>query len=123
MAAPSVATPQRISRLRRVIGFLVGLLVIYVVVCGYFYFWQDQIGYPVRTEYEKVTPLNVGFNFEDLHIPVSGSEQIHAWRLPTPSGKVLLLFHGSDNVLEDNITGALYRYCSATAMSCPWDLH
>ena len=42
-----------------------------------------------------------------MHIPVQGSDQIHAWWLPASSDRVLLLFHGSDYVLEDNITLAL----------------
>lgn len=58
------------------------------------------------TEYERVTPLNIGISFEDLHIPVNATEQIHAWWVPTsfPSDKVLLSFHGNASVLEDNVT-------------------
>jgi uncharacterized protein len=104
----SETAPQRKSRLRRyIVEFLVALLVLYLGVCAFIYLRQDQIGFPILAEYEKVTPMDVGILFEDLHIPVNGSEQIHAWWIPGRSDKVLLAFHGSGYVLEDNITGAL----------------
>ena len=93
MAAPSVTAPQQTSRLRKyVIGFLVALVVVYVTLCLFIYFQQDQMQFPTLTEYEKVTPLNIGIAFEDLRIPVHGSEQIHAWWIPAspPSNKALL---------------------------------
>lgn len=55
------------------------------------------------TEYEKVTPLNIGIHFEDLHVPVNGSEQIHAWWIPSSSNEALLFFRRSGTVIEDNI--------------------
>jgi uncharacterized protein len=100
---------NRIFRLRRfVVGLLVALAVLYIAASAFLYFQQDQIGFPVLTEYERVTPDSLGIPFEDLHIPVNGSDKIHAWWLPAPSSdRTLLLFHGSDYVLEDNITLAL----------------
>jgi hypothetical protein len=38
--------------------------------------------FPALAEYENVTPLNIGVAFEDLNIPVNGSEKIHAWWIP-----------------------------------------
>ena len=35
--------------------------------------------FPAPTEYSPATPTNAGIPFEDLHIPVNESEQIHAW--------------------------------------------
>ncbi len=69
----------------------------YVALCLFIYFQQDQMQFPTLTEYEKVTPLNIGIAFEDLHIPVNRSEQIHAWWIPasSPSNKVVLSFHGN----------------------------
>ena len=95
-------------RFRRfVVGLLVALAVLYVAASAFLYFQQDQIGFPVLTDYERVTPAALGIPFEDLQIPVNGTEQIHAWWLPASSDKVLLLFHGGGYVLEDNITLAL----------------
>jgi len=46
--------------------------------------------------------VDAGIAFEDLHIPVNGSEQVHAWWIPAspPSEKMLLMFHGNGYVLE-----------------------
>jgi fermentation-respiration switch protein FrsA (DUF1100 family) len=98
----------RTSRLRKfVVGLLLAITVVYVAASAFLYFQQDQIGFPVQAEYERVTPAALAIPFEDLRIPVNGTEQIHAWWLPASSDRVLLLFHGSDYVLEDNITLAL----------------
>jgi fermentation-respiration switch protein FrsA (DUF1100 family) len=103
MTAASVTVPQRTSRLRRFAAiFLAVLAVIYLAACAFFYFQQDQMTFPAPREYATATPLSVGIPFEDLHIPVNGSEQIHAWWVPatTASDKVLLVFHGNGYVLE-----------------------
>jgi len=65
--------------------------------------------FPAPLEYAKATPLDAGIPFEDLHIPVNGSEQIHAWWIPafTASDKVLLVFHGNGYVLEQAARGEL----------------
>jgi fermentation-respiration switch protein FrsA (DUF1100 family) len=97
---------NRIFR-RSIIGLLVTLAVLYVAASAFLYFRQDQIGFPILTEYERVTPAALGIPFEDLHIPVDGAAQIHAWWLPASSDKVLLSFHGGGYVLEENITLAL----------------
>jgi len=61
--------------------------------------------FPAPTQYPKVTPKDAGLTFEDLHIPVTGSQQIHAWWIPAtqPSDKVLLMFHGNGYVLEQTV--------------------
>lgn len=58
--------------------------------------------FPAPTHYPRATPADAGVPFEDLHIPITGSEQIHAWWIPAiqPSEKVLLMFHGNGYVLE-----------------------
>jgi pimeloyl-ACP methyl ester carboxylesterase len=92
---------------RSVVVFFVVLAVLYVAGGAFIYFQQDRIGFPVISDYERVTPAALGIPFEDLQIPVNGTEHIHAWWLPAPSDRVLLLFHGGGYVLEDNISLAL----------------
>jgi pimeloyl-ACP methyl ester carboxylesterase len=74
----------------------------YVGLGAFFYFQQDQMTFPAPSQYANATPADVGIAFEDLHIPVAGSEQVHAWWIPAsqPSDKVLLVFHGNGYVLE-----------------------
>ena len=76
------------------------LLLLYVGLGALFYFRQDQMTFPAPAHYTNATPADVGIAFEDLHIPVTGSEQIHAWWIPAtqPSDKVLLMFHGNGYV-------------------------
>jgi fermentation-respiration switch protein FrsA (DUF1100 family) len=107
MVTSSLARPQK-SSLRKVVRILLaGLLAIYVAACFFFYFQQDHMTFPAPTQYANATPLNVGIPFEDLHIPVNGSEQIHCWWIPAASSsdKVLLAFHGNGYVLEQGISG------------------
>jgi uncharacterized protein len=110
MPAASAAVQQRGSGFGRfVAGLLIVLAVIYFSVCTFFYFQQDQMTFPAPHEYASTTPLDVGVPFEDLHIPVNGSGQIHAWWIPaaTASHKVLLVFHGNGYVLEQAARGEL----------------
>jgi uncharacterized protein len=103
MADKTVTASRRASGLARVVTTLLTFVfVIYAVVCGYFYFEQDQMTFPAPTEYAPATPADVGIPFEDLHIPVNASEQIHAWWTPASpvTDKVLLVFHGNGYVLE-----------------------
>jgi fermentation-respiration switch protein FrsA (DUF1100 family) len=103
MPAANATVPQRSSRLGCCVAVsLLVLTVIYLAVCTFFYFQQDQMTFPAPREYATATPLAVGIPFEDLQIPVNGSEQIHAWWIPasTASDKVLLVFHGNGYVLE-----------------------
>ncbi|MGA3210939.1 MAG: alpha/beta fold hydrolase, partial [Terriglobales bacterium] len=50
----------------------------------------------------QVTPASLNLAFEDLHIPVDSTTQIHAWWVPAEkqSAKVILYFHGNGEVLE-----------------------
>jgi fermentation-respiration switch protein FrsA (DUF1100 family) len=110
MPAANTTVHQRGSGFGKfVAGFLIVLVVIYVAACAFFYLQQDQMTFPAPLEYARATPLDVGIPFEDLHIPVNGSEQIHAWWIPasTASDKVLLVFHGNGYVLEQAARGEL----------------
>jgi fermentation-respiration switch protein FrsA (DUF1100 family) len=108
MAVPPVAAPKRKSLLRRSLkGFLALLCVLYIVVCVFFYSQQDHLAFPAPTTYAQRSPADLGLPFEDLHIPVNASEQIHAWWIPAslPSDQVLLYFHGNGYVLEQAVNG------------------
>jgi uncharacterized protein len=61
--------------------------------------------FPAPSQYKNATPSDVGITFEDLHIPVAGSGQIHAWWIPAAqaSDKTLLMFHGNGYVLEQTV--------------------
>jgi fermentation-respiration switch protein FrsA (DUF1100 family) len=92
---------MRILR-RAVTTLLAALLLIYLGLGALFYFRQDQMTFPAPAHYAKATPADDGIAFEDLHIAVGGSEQLHAWWIPAtqPSDKALLMFHGNGYVLE-----------------------
>jgi hypothetical protein len=110
MAGASVTVPQRTSQFGRSVAVsLVVLAVIYLCACAFFYLQQGHVTFPAPLQYPTATPLNAGIAFEDLHIPVHGPEQIHAWWIPASpaSGKVLLVFHGNGYVLEQAAGGAL----------------
>ncbi len=110
MTAANFSDPQRRSGSGKIVaGFLVVLIVIYLSACIFLYLQQDRMTFPAPLEYARTTPLDVGIPFENLHIPVNGSEQIHAWWIPasTSSGKVLLVFHGNGYVLDQTVRGEL----------------
>jgi fermentation-respiration switch protein FrsA (DUF1100 family) len=101
------AHPER-SRLPRFLLVLgASALVVYIAACAFFYFFQDAMTFPAPTQYAKATPSDVGISFEDLHIPVNGSEQIHCWWIPADSAsdRVVLVFHGNGYVLDQGIPG------------------
>ena len=100
------AAPKRKRILRKIITTLLVLLILtYVGLGALFYFQQDQMTFPAPSQYANATPADVRIAFEDLHIPVAGSEQLHAWWIASnqPSDKVLLMFHGNGYVLEQAV--------------------
>lgn len=110
MAATGVTVPRQRSAFHSLVArLLLALMMMYAAACAYFYFEQDQMTFPAPTKYSPATPTNVGIPFEDLHIAVNQSEQIHAWWIPASavSNKVLLVFHGNGYVLEQTVAGEL----------------
>lgn len=105
MATSKVATgPTSVLR-KGIIGFAAVLFLLYLGAGAFFYFQQDQMTFPAPKQYARATPADAGIAFEDLHIPVSNSEQIHAWWIPaaSPSDRVLLFFHGNGYVLDQTV--------------------
>jgi len=120
MAATSVTASQPKSHYshRFVVRLPALLLVLYVAACAFFYFSQDRMTFPAPTTYPRATPLDAGVPFEDLHIPVNGSEQIHGWWVPaaSSSSKILLVFHGNGYVLEQTVAEEMIPLHSKTAL-------
>jgi uncharacterized protein len=103
MTTTAISTPGR-SRGLRDFGkrLLLGGLVAYVCYCAFFYFQQDQLTFPAPNNDPKASPTDADIPFEDLHLPVNRSEQIHAWWIPAadPTDKVVVAFHGNGYVIE-----------------------
>jgi fermentation-respiration switch protein FrsA (DUF1100 family) len=97
------AGPKRKGILRGMLsGLAILLILLYLGFGALFYFQQDQMTFPAPVHYATATPADIGIAFEDLRIPVAGSEQLHAWWIPAtqPSDKVILMFHGNGYVLQ-----------------------
>lgn len=101
-ATASVATKHNRILRKLITTLLSALLLTYVGLGALFYFQQDQMTFPAPSQYANATPADVGIAFEDLHVPVAGSQQVHAWWIPAtqPSDTVLLMFHGNGYVLQ-----------------------
>jgi fermentation-respiration switch protein FrsA (DUF1100 family) len=104
MADNGVAPTRRKAVLRRILSGIAGVLVLaYAAACVLLYFQQDHMVFPGPPQHYKATsPADAGLAFEDMHIPVNASDQIHAWWIPaaSPSSKVLLYFHGNGYCIE-----------------------
>jgi fermentation-respiration switch protein FrsA (DUF1100 family) len=92
---------------KRLLSVAIGLAALaaiaYSTVGAFFFFAQDKLLFPAPGTFEKTTPASSGLRFEDLRIPVSTRNFVHAWWIPaaTPSAKVILAFHGNGYILED----------------------
>lgn len=82
-------------------------LVLYAALFIYIDLNQDELTFPAPHSFPRTTPASAGIPFEDLHIPVTSDEQIHAWYIPAtqPSPKVILFFHGNGYTIEGAIPG------------------
>lgn len=109
MAGPEVTTPPTSAFRKVVAGLGAVLLLLYVAAGAFFFFQQDQMTFPAPKQYARATPTDTGIAYEDLRISVNGSEQIHAWWVPSASAsdKVLLFFHGNGYVLDQTVSGEL----------------
>jgi alpha-beta hydrolase superfamily lysophospholipase len=76
----------------------------YVAVGLLLYLEQGDLLFPAPKEYEKATPRDAQLPFEDLHIAVNQTDFIHAWWIPAPSDRAILMFHGNGQVLEQMAT-------------------
>ena len=69
--------------------------------------WQTVCGAP--REFAKTDSDDVGLAFEDLQIPVGGSDRIHAWWIPAakPVATVILVFQGNGDVLQNMLSSEI----------------
>jgi pimeloyl-ACP methyl ester carboxylesterase len=77
--------------------------VLYVAVIATLHFYlEPKFIFPAPKTYSERTPAALNLPFEDLHIPVDSSTQIHAWWIPAEkqSAKVILYFHGNGYGLD-----------------------
>ena len=88
---------------------LITIAVLYVVVFVFIDIHQDQLTFPAPSGYPKDTPASAGLAFDDVHIPVNATEQIHSWYVPafSASSKVILFFHGNGYTIESSVSGEL----------------
>jgi uncharacterized protein len=105
MATLAAARPRR--RLRRPLVWTARIaIVLYlvVIVASHFYLEPRLIFVP-PTNYARGTPADLNLPFEDVHIPVDGSTQIHAWWIVAekPSARAILYFHGNGEVLDSEV--------------------
>ncbi len=102
MATLAVARPRR--RWKRALVWIARILVVLylAVIVTFHYYLEPRLIFPAPTNYARTTPASLNLPFEDLHIPVDGSTQIHAWWIPAEkqSAKVILYFHGNGYVLD-----------------------
>ena len=106
MATQAAAQRPR-GRRKRVLVWIAGAVaVLYLAgIIASHYYLEPKLIFAAPTNYSHRTPADLNLPFEDLHIPVDGSTQIHAWWVPAEkqSAKVILYFHGNGYVLESEV--------------------
>jgi uncharacterized protein len=104
--------PPDMPYVRRLIRIILtatvsGLFLVYIAFSVLIAVQQDRLVFPAPPDYPKLTPALLHWPFDDLHIPVNGNEQIHAWYIPAAgsSEKVIVYFHGNAYTIEDALSG------------------
>jgi uncharacterized protein len=103
---PAISKPRR-KRWKKIL-LILGLTVIglYLLLLIVVFVAQDKLIFPAPQSFPATTPASANIPFEDLHIPVDASTQIHAWWIPAqpPTKNVILYFHGNGYSLESEAT-------------------
>ena len=103
---PSISKPRR-KRWKKILLILgVTLIGLYLLLLLVVFVSQDKLIFPAPQFFPATTPAAANISFEDLHIPVDASTQIHAWWIPArpPTTNVILYFHGNGYSLEREAT-------------------
>jgi uncharacterized protein len=99
--------PRPLRRWKRVLVWIASVVVVLYLagIVAFHYYFEPKLIFAAPTNYPVRTPAGLNLPFEDLHIPVDGSTQIHAWWIlaEKQSTKVILYFHGNGEVLENEV--------------------
>ncbi len=110
MMATQAVRPRTHRRWKRVLVWVAcSVVLLYVVsIVALHYYLEPKLIFAAPTNYPHRTPADLNISFEDLHIPVDGSTQIHAWWIAAgkESTKAILYFHGNGEVLETEMRNA-----------------
>lgn len=77
------------------VGFIIALVVVFALLCGYLYFAQDRV---VFTPNRKIviTPDEVNLPYDDVYIEIDKGERINGWYFPVnDSARTVLFCHGN----------------------------
>ena len=105
MATRAAASPRR--RWKRTLVWTARIVIglyLAVIVAAHFYL-EPKLIFAPPTNYPHRVPADLNLPFEDLHIPVDASTQIHAWWIPAEkqSATAILYFHGNGEVLDSEV--------------------
>ncbi|MBS1113409.1 MAG: lysophospholipase [Nitrospirae bacterium] len=86
---------RMLVRKKMIVGFLIGLFLIYITMTGAVYIGQKgMIFIPAREI--AATPADIGLHFEDIVLRTQDNMSISAWYIPAQEERAVLLFcHGN----------------------------
>ncbi len=78
------------------LGFAGAGSLAYLGICSALLLWQNRLIFLPQEEI-KQTPKDINLGYEEVWLPVTPAEKIHAWWLPAtvPQADVILYFHGN----------------------------
>ena len=108
MSTIAAARPRRKLRQSLVWMTRIAFVLYLAVILAPHFYLEPRLIFVPPTNYARTTPADLILPFEDLHIAVDGSTQIHAWWIAAekPSARAILYFHGNGEVLESEVMKA-----------------
>ncbi len=78
------------------LGFAGAGSLAYLGICSALLLWQNRLIFLPQEEITQ-TPQDINLGYEEVWLPVTPAEKIHAWWLPTTTSQtdVILYFHGN----------------------------
>ncbi|MCX7829985.1 MAG: alpha/beta hydrolase [Acidobacteria bacterium] len=81
---------------------VLGLFLVYIVLCFYLYFNQDAyIFFPERTI--TAIPKTFGMNYEDLFLEAGGEAKINVWHIPNEKRQLIIHCNGNGGNMSDRV--------------------
>lgn len=81
---------------------IIGLFVVYIILCFYLYFNQDKyIFFPERII--TATPRTFGMKYEDIFLEVKKGDKINVWFIPKENGQLIIHCNGNGGNLSDRV--------------------